>query len=211
MVDGERTSERLSIYFRIASFKQFMDANMNDDVLVSLVNNGQTAPFAKVTDGLVNALASDTQSKVVSSFTANSATAFTVMLESVSIGLSAVDASDTLFGVDVADMQSGVSVDGNAITGTLKNLTGSNAITDRWGEGHFLCLQFDADDWTEFSSVMVGLDPSQESGLVEITTDPDKNGVFKITNKATQKFKVVATKDGETFTFTYDLSGLTVE
>lgn len=193
------------------TLKQFMDANTNDDALVSLVNNGQTAPFAKVTDGSVDALASTIQSKAVSSFTASSATVFTVMLESVSIGLSAVDASDTLFGVDVADMQSGISVSGNKITGTLKNLTGSNAITDRWGEGNFLCLQFNADDWTEFSSVMVGLDPSQESGLVEILTDPDKNGVFKITNKATQKFKVVATKDGEEYTFSYNLSGLETE
>jgi len=53
--------------------------------------------------------------------------------------------------------------------------------------------------------------PSQSSGLVEIINDPDKNGVFKVTNKDAQKFTVV-TSDGINKTVKYyDLSGLTVE
>lgn len=61
------------------------------------------------------------------------------------------------------------------------------------------------------TSVKVGLDPSQSSGLVEIINDPDKNGVFKITNKDTQVFKVVTTDGTQTNTQTFDLSGLTLE
>ncbi len=63
---------------------------------------------------------------------------------------------------------------------------------------------------------MVGLEPSQGSGLVELINDPDKNGVFKITDKNTQKFKVVQKcKDSSGNSYTnvqvFDLSGLTCE
>lgn len=61
-------------------------------------------------------------------------------------------------------------------------------------------------------SVKVGLTPSEGTGLVEIIDDPDKNGIMKITNKATQKFKVVQTDtDGNKNIQLYDLSGLTLE
>lgn len=100
-----------------------------------------------------------------------------------------------------------VTVTGSKLTGTLKKLTGSNAITDLWGEGYFACLQF-SNIPEGATSVKVGLDPSEGSGLVEIINDPDLNGVFKITDKDEQVFKVVTTIDGEESTVTYDLSGL---
>lgn len=56
---------------------------------------------------------------------------------------------------------------------------------------------------------MAGMDPSQSSGLIPL--DEDKNGVWKITNKDTQVFKVVQYKDEEVIsTQTIDLSGLTL-
>lgn len=189
------------------TLKQFMDANTNDDALVSLVKNGQTVPFAKVSDGSVNSLSAEVQGASVHAFDVKGGSAITVSLESVIITPSAVLIGE-LFEVDVDDMQSGIAVSGNKITGTLKFLSGSNPITDMWGEGNFLCLQFATDDWADFSSVKVGLNPSQGSGMVDILPDPDKNGVFKITNKNTQKFVIEATSNGEVFTFNYDLSGL---
>ena len=57
---------------------------------------------------------------------------------------------------------------------------------------------------------MVGLDPSHSGGLVELINDPDKNGVFKI-SETTQKFKVVVSDGTHTETQTFDLSGLTLE
>lgn len=105
-------------------------------------------------------------------------------------------------------MQTGITVSGNAITGTLKYLGTDNAITQMWGEGNFLCLKFPDADITN-STVKVGLEPSQGSGLVEL--DADKNGVFKITDKLRQKFVVQVTKGGETVTQRYDLRGLTCE
>lgn len=108
-------------------------------------------------------------------------------------------------------MQSNVNVAGNSIIGTLKFIEGGIAQSGPLaGDGNFLALQFKDIDPTA-TSVKVGLDPSQGSGLVEILTDPDKNGVFKITNKDTQKFKVVSTDGTHTRTQTYDLSALICE
>lgn len=61
------------------------------------------------------------------------------------------------------------------------------------------------------TSVKVGMDPSQGSGLVEIINDPDKNGVFKVTDKNTQKFKVVVTDGEDTYEHTYSLKDLVME
>ena len=114
-----------------------------------------------------------------------------------------------MFGTDVSDIQSGVSVSGNAITGTLKYLD-TGDIASYWGDGNFIALKFTNLD-PNATSVKVGLDPSQGSGLVEIIDDPDRNGVFKVTNKDTQVFKVVTTTPSGSKTDTYILSGLTCE
>ena len=102
-------------------------------------------------------------------------------------------------------MQSDIAISGSTITGTLKYLGTDNAITQVWGYGNFIALKFpDAD--IENSTVKVGLEPSAGSGLVEL--DSDKNGIFKISDKMSQKLVVSITKDGETVVQRYDLSGL---
>ena len=126
------------------------------------------------------------------------------------VTVEAEDGSTNIFGTLTSDIQSDVDVTGRAVTGTLKYVD-SGALATDWGAGNFLVLKFGADDWDEYTSVKVGLTPSAGSGLVEVKNDPDKNGVFKITNKATQKFTVVATDGVNTKTSYYDLSGLTVE
>lgn len=113
------------------------------------------------------------------------------------------------FGTPVSDIQSNIVINGNKITGTLKKLD-TGALVDRWGEGNFIALQF-ADLDPNATSVKCGMDPSYGSGLVEIIDDPDLNGVWKVTDKDEQVFKVVSTDGTNTTTDTYDLSGLTVE
>lgn len=113
-----------------------------------------------------------------------------------------------MFGTLVSDMQTALTVGANAITGTLKYLT-SGDLVDTWGAGYFMALKFTGIP-ASATSVLVGLDPSEGSGLVEIINDLDKNGAFKVSNKSTQKFKVVATDGTNTVTKTYDLSGLTL-
>lgn len=121
-----------------------------------------------------------------------------------------------MFGTQVSDLQTDVSVANGAITGTLKYYSdASKALVQDWGAGNFLAVKFSNID-ADATSVLVGIEPSESSDLVELIDDPDKNGVFKITDKSTQKFKVVqSTKgsDGSTYTNvqTFDLSGLTCE
>lgn len=97
------------------------------------------------------------------------------------------------------------------ITGTLKYIENGLAPSGYLsGSGNFIALHLEADDWNIYTSVLVGLDPSQGSGLVEILQDEEKIVVGKI-NSNEQVFKVVST-DGEfTKTDVYDLSGLVLE
>lgn len=120
----------------------------------------------------------------------------------------AESASTLIYETPVSDIQSDVVVSGNKITGTLKYLE-DGPIAGWWGAGNFLALKF-ADLDPNATSIKVGLNPSQGSGLVEIIGDPDLNGVFKITDKDVQKFRVVITDGHMTKTTDYDLSDLTV-
>lgn len=121
-----------------------------------------------------------------------------------------------MFGTQVSDLQTDVSVANGAITGTLKYYSdASKALVQDWGAGNFLAVKFSNID-ADATSVLVGIEPSESSDLVELIDDPDKNGVFKITDKSTQKFKVVqSTKGSDDSTYTnvqtFDLSGLTCE
>ena len=120
----------------------------------------------------------------------------------------------SVYGVSVSDIQDSVAIGTGDIadfkfTGTLKSLTGSNPITDEWGEGNFLAITFEADDWGAYDSVKVGLEPSEGSGLVELIGHlDDLDSVFKIADKTNQRFKIVATKGNDTVTKTYYLGDL---
>ena len=117
-------------------------------------------------------------------------------------------ATNTLFDKTVSDYQTDVNVVDNLIVGNLKYLSAGDVV-DAWGAGNFVALKFVIiDPDITFSDIKVGLNPSHGGGLV--TLDADLNGVFKITDKDAQVFKVVVTKDGVTKSKDYILSGLTV-
>lgn len=110
------------------------------------------------------------------------------------------------------DFQSNVVVANNEIRGTLAFIDGGLSPSGPLaGDGNFLALKFIADDWDKFTSVKVGLDPSA-SGMepVEIKTDPDHNGVFKISDNS-QVLKVIATDGIDTITTVYSLAKLVLE
>ena len=108
-------------------------------------------------------------------------------------------------------MQTGVSVSDGAITGTLKFIEGGIAPGTLSGDGYFLALKFTSSDWGQYSSVKVGLDPSSTGmPLQDLLSDPDKDGVFKITDKDAQNLVVEVSDGTTTSTFNYDLSGLTL-
>lgn len=128
------------------------------------------------------------------------------------VGVEAEAGTTTVLGELVSDLQSNVAVGADAITGTLKYVEGYTGFSSdpELQDGNFLALKFTADDWSKFTSVKVGLEPSMGSGLVEIKNDPDKNGVFRVAN-TNQKFKVVATDGADTTTKVYSLAGLVLE
>lgn len=118
--------------------------------------------------------------------------------------------STQIYETDVSDIQeSDVTVSNGKITGTLKKLT-TGPIADYWGAGNFVALKFSDVD-NRATSIKVGLYPSQGSGLVELLGDPDMNGVFKVTDKTTQVFRVVITDGHLTKTTDYKLNELTLE
>ena len=106
----------------------------------------------------------------------------------------------------MSSLQSGITVANGKITGTLSKVT-SGALARDWGEGYFIALKFTNPDTTA-TSLRVGLDPSEGSGLVEL--DADMDGVFKITDKDVQVFKTVTSLGNKTSekVKTYDLSEL---
>ena len=71
-------------------------------------------------------------------------------------------------------------------------------------------MKFTSNNWSQYDSVKVGLDPSAQSGIVEILNDPDKNGVFKVKQNLSQKFVVEYSKGESVERDVYDLSGLTL-
>ena len=118
-----------------------------------------------------------------------------------------------MFGTKVKNLQSNVSVNDYSITGTLKYIEGGLAQTGPLaGSGYFLALKFETDDWDDYTSVKVGLDPSASGmDLVEVKTDPDKNGVFKISDKFNQTFKILYTNGTTTDTKSFSLRDLVLE
>ena len=115
------------------------------------------------------------------------------------------DADTTLWDTyDVSDLQENVEVVGDKISGDLKYID-SGTLATVWGAGYFLCLKFsDVDE--SATSVAVGLKPTEGSGMAEL--DEDMNAVFKITDKAKQKLKVVSTDGTRSRVQTYDLVDL---
>ena len=119
-----------------------------------------------------------------------------------------MDGSTDFWGTLASDMQSGITVTGQKITGTLKKLT-SGSLVDVWGEGYFIGLIFsNFSEGLTYADVRVGMTPTEGSGLVHL--DPDRMAVFKVTDKNVQKVTVEQTgEDGKRTDF-YDVSGLTL-
>lgn len=109
-----------------------------------------------------------------------------------------------------------MAVTDNAITGTLKHVTDYTEFSSNpeLQSGNYLALTLADNDFTDYESVKVGLVPTykngelvnDDSGLVEIINDPDKNGVFYIKSNS-QKF-VIKTADNRQ---EYSLTGLTLQ
>ena len=119
--------------------------------------------------------------------------------------------SDEVYDHLVSEIQEDdIVVSGNSITGTLKYLeNGMSPSGPLSGAGHFMALKLSNFD-EETTSCLVGLDPSQGTGLVEIIDDPDKVIVMKIASLS-QRFKVIQKSATKERIQIFSLSGLTLE
>lgn len=112
----------------------------------------------------------------------------------------------------MSDLQSGISVENGAVTGTLKYVSTGALATD-WGPGNFVALEFvpsAADTAAGANTYRVGLKPSVSSGILEL--DSDMDAVLRVTDKDAQVLVVETVgANGATLRQEYDLSGLTCE
>ena len=85
-------------------------------------------------------------------------------------------------------------------------------------EGNYLAVNLANNDFSGLTSVKIGLVPTyvsglpvnDDSGLVELINDNEKNGVFLVHN-TNQVFKIVSTNGTKTNTQTFSLTGLTLD
>ena len=122
------------------------------------------------------------------------------------VGVAPKSESASIFDYTVSDLQSGVAISGNAITGTLKEVT-TGSLPAAWtGYTHFLALDFTLPEGvTNPADVEVGINGSTP-------LDADLDGAFAINADSLAKgLTVKVKKDGEVVsTKVYDLSGLTL-
>lgn len=106
-----------------------------------------------------------------------------------------------------ADMQTGLTVSGKNITGTLHFIEGGVAPSGPLaGDGYFMFLKFA--NAPEGVKVRVGLNPTYGTGAVEL--DSDMNAVMKVAS-TDQKFEVVYGTGADIAKDIYSLSGLILE
>lgn len=107
--------------------------------------------------------------------------------------------------------KSDVTVSNGKVTGTLKYFDTAGPIVDVWGEGYFFAFKITGED-SNSTKTLVGLEPSAGSGLVDIHGDAEMNGIAKITDPATQNFKVIQSDNaGHKNVQYWDLSELVLE
>lgn len=114
----------------------------------------------------------------------------------------------SLLGKELTDLQSGISVGQDAISGTLKYVTGYTGFSGDPAEqsGHYLALHIDTDVAADTITVeIIGGD----HGPVQL--DSDRTNIFRIKNKQ-QKIKIVAKKEGyPDVEKIYNLAAVTLE
>lgn len=119
------------------------------------------------------------------------------------------DPTETLLGKSVADLQDGIIVHDNFLQGTLKYVTGYTGFSGETAEqsGNYLAVKFDAADGATTTIQLLGGDHPDRI----VTLDSDMNAVIRVTNKRTNKLKVVSTLNGESITKVFSLNSLICE
>ena len=126
--------------------------------------------------------------------------------------LGAESQGTTIYSASVSSLQKNdITVTNGKVSGTLKYFDTPGEIVDYWGAGYFFAFKITGED-AHSTKTLLGLEPSMGTGLVDIHGDADMNGIAKIENPATQRFKVIQSDNaGHRNVQYWDLSGLTLE
>ncbi len=113
-----------------------------------------------------------------------------------------------MLGKSVTALQEDIVLDGSKISGKLKYVTGYTGFSGDPAEqeGNYIALHAE----TDFTEDSITLELINGTVGHPVTLDSDGLMVVRITNKDTQKIKLVATKGTRTRVKIYDLSGLTL-
>lgn len=110
-----------------------------------------------------------------------------------------------------SDMQSDVVIANGKVSGTLNFIEGGLSPSGPLsGDGYFIALKWSDPD-EGVTSLKVGLQPSEGTGLVECIDDTDRNGVFKVTDPKNQVLKLISSNADHKTTQIFKLSGLELE
>lgn len=122
-----------------------------------------------------------------------------------------IGASVDLLGKAVSDLESGIAISNNAISGTLKYVSDYTGFSGNVAEqsGNYLAVKFDIPDVdTSKYTIQVRLIGGDHGA---VTLDSDGIVIFRIKN-TNQKVEAVATADGlPTVTKVYSLTNLVLE
>ena len=124
------------------------------------------------------------------------------------LGVEPEDPSSVVLGKAVSSLQEDVVVHDKFIKGNLKYVTGYTGFSGDEAEqsGNFLALKFEASDGATTTVQLLG-----GTHKNPVTLDSDMNCVFRITDRNTQRIKVVTTLGDDTITKIYSLAGLSIE
>ena len=124
------------------------------------------------------------------------------------LGVEPEDPSAVVLGKAVSSLQEDVVVHDKFIKGNLKYVTGYTGFSGDEAEqsGNFLALKFEASEGATTTVQLLGGVHREP-----VTLDSDMNCVFRITDRNTQRIKVVTTLGDDTITKVYSLAGLSIE
>ena len=126
----------------------------------------------------------------------------------ISFSVNAEDGEANLFGKTVNELQENVVIGEDAITGTLKYVSGYTGFSSVVSEqaGNYLALRIDTDEPEALTTVeLVG------GTKGPVVLDDDMNIVLLIRDKDAQSIKVTVQSGEESVEKTYGLSGLVLE
>ena len=121
----------------------------------------------------------------------------------ISLTVKPVDGGTNKYGKDISDLQDGITIEGDEISGTLKYTKDFvKAFGEDEKDGNFLALEISSDNGETITTEVV-------NGTHGPVTVDDGFCIYRITDKDTQKIKITVSKGDQSKVVQYGLTGLT--